>query len=190
MTGVGDETGTIRIGEPGFINACFVQGIAGVTETVTPVVVDGIRPARRLPGAASLGRRKQRQAMQQLKATAEKQAAQIAQQKNQIQTLTAALKQQAEQIQKVSAQLEMIRPTPRVVEQSIRLLLGSAVREVSVSSIQIQPPRESARRLFFCTVAASLCEAPIKACMAPSQAPLTERRLQLNSSGSARECVN
>jgi len=53
--------------------------------------------------------------MQQLKATAEKQAAQIAQQKNQIQTLTAALKQQAEQIQKVSAQLEMIRPTPRVV---------------------------------------------------------------------------
>ena len=66
-------------------------------------------------GAASPKSTKQRQALQQLKATAEKQAAQIAQQKNQIQTLTAALKQQAEQIQKVSAQLDMIRPTPRVV---------------------------------------------------------------------------
>jgi predicted RNase H-like nuclease (RuvC/YqgF family) len=58
---------------------------------------------------------KQRQAMQQLKATTEKQAAKIAAQESQIQTLTAALKQQADQIQKVSAQLEMIRPTPRVV---------------------------------------------------------------------------
>jgi uncharacterized coiled-coil protein SlyX len=46
----------------------------------------------------------------------EKQAAKIASQENQIQTLTAALKQQADQLQKVSAQLEMIRPTPRVVE--------------------------------------------------------------------------
>ena len=58
---------------------------------------------------------KERQVVQQLKATTEKQAARIALQENQIQTLTAALKQQAEQIQKVSAQLEMIRPTPRVV---------------------------------------------------------------------------
>ena len=59
---------------------------------------------------------KQRQIVQQLKTTTEKQAARIALQEGQIQTLTAALKQQAEQIQKVSAQLEMIRPTPRVVE--------------------------------------------------------------------------
>ena len=59
---------------------------------------------------------KEHQVVQQLKATTEKQAARIALQENQIQTLTAALKQQAEQIQKVSAQLEMIRPTPRVVE--------------------------------------------------------------------------
>ena len=58
---------------------------------------------------------KQRQVVQQLKATTEKQAARIALQDNQIQTLTAALKQQAEQIQKVSAQLEMVRPAPRVV---------------------------------------------------------------------------
>ena len=58
---------------------------------------------------------KERQVVQQLKATTEKQVARIALQENQIQTLTAALKQQAEQIQKVSAQLEMIRPTPRVV---------------------------------------------------------------------------
>jgi uncharacterized coiled-coil protein SlyX len=59
---------------------------------------------------------KQREIVQQLKTTTEKQAARIALQENQIHTLTAALKQQAEQIQKVSAQLEMIRPTPRVVE--------------------------------------------------------------------------
>jgi septal ring factor EnvC (AmiA/AmiB activator) len=59
---------------------------------------------------------KQRNLVQQLKATTEKQAARIALQDGQIQTLTAALKQQAEQIQKVSAQLEMVRPTPRVVE--------------------------------------------------------------------------
>ena len=68
-------------------------------------------------GSSSLGKEvlKERQVVQQLKATTEKQAARIALQENQIQTLTAALKQQAEQIQKVSAQLEMIRPTPRVV---------------------------------------------------------------------------
>src|SRR2546430_15542024 len=51
---------------------------------------------------------KERQTMEQMKAR-------IALQEGQIQTLTAALKQQAEQIQRVSAQLEMIRPTPRVV---------------------------------------------------------------------------
>ena len=40
----------------------------------------------------------------------------VAQQQKQIETLTAQLREQAAQIQKVSAQLEMIRPTPRVVE--------------------------------------------------------------------------
>src|SRR6266513_1092421 len=53
--------------------------------------------------------------VQQLKATTEKQAARIALQEGQINALTAALRQQADEIQKVSAQLEMIRPTPRVV---------------------------------------------------------------------------
>jgi uncharacterized coiled-coil protein SlyX len=40
----------------------------------------------------------------------------VAQQQKQIETLTTQLREQAEQIQKVNAQLEMIRPTPRVVE--------------------------------------------------------------------------
>jgi uncharacterized coiled-coil protein SlyX len=40
----------------------------------------------------------------------------VAQQQKQIETLTAQLREQAAQIQKVSAQLEMVRPTPRVVE--------------------------------------------------------------------------
>ena len=54
--------------------------------------------------------------VQELKATTERQAAVIALQEGQIKALTAGLKQQADQIQKVSAQLEMVRPTPRVVE--------------------------------------------------------------------------
>jgi uncharacterized coiled-coil protein SlyX len=40
----------------------------------------------------------------------------VAQQQKQIETLTTQLKEQAAQIQKVSAQLEMVRSTPRVVE--------------------------------------------------------------------------
>src|SRR5262249_26449357 len=40
----------------------------------------------------------------------------VAQQQKQIETLTTQLREQAAQIQKVSAQLEIIRPTPRVVE--------------------------------------------------------------------------
>jgi hypothetical protein len=59
---------------------------------------------------------KQQHLVKELKATTEVQAARIALQEGQINTLTAALKQQAEQIQKVSAELEMVRPTPRVVE--------------------------------------------------------------------------
>jgi len=54
--------------------------------------------------------------VQELKATTERQAAVIALQEGQIKALTAGLREQAEQIQKVSAQLEMVRPTPRVVE--------------------------------------------------------------------------
>ena len=49
------------------------------------------------------------QKVEQLQAT-------VTQQQKQIETLTTQLREQAAQIQKVSAQLEMVRPTPRVVE--------------------------------------------------------------------------
>ena len=123
--------------------------------------------------------------VEQLQATVAQQQATVAQQQKQIETLTTQLREQAAQIQKVSAQVEIDQPDAASGGESIRLLLRSAVREVSVSSIQIQPPREPARRLFCCTVAASLCEAPIPTrAWRPSAAPLTERRLQLNSSSS------
>jgi hypothetical protein len=104
------ESETIRIGDV-FNTACFIGGISGVPVTGDAVCVDGngqlgaCAPAS--PGKTAL---------QQLKATTERQAAVIALQEGQIKALTAGLKQQADQIQKVSAQLEMVRPTPRVVE--------------------------------------------------------------------------
>ena len=113
------ESGTIRVGDPGFINACFIGGITGVPVDGDPVVVDANSQLGTAPAGHPLSVKevlKERQVVQQLKATTEKQAARIALQEGQIQALTAALKQQADQIQKVSAQLEMIRPTPRVVE--------------------------------------------------------------------------
>jgi hypothetical protein len=103
------ESETIRIGDV-FNTACFIGGISGVPVSGDAVCVDGngqlgaCAPAS--PGKTAL---------QQLKATTERQAAVIALQEGQIKALTAGLKQQAEQIQKVSAQLEMVRPTPRVV---------------------------------------------------------------------------
>ena len=59
---------------------------------------------------------KQQHLVQELKATTERQAAVIALQEGQIRAADRGPKQQADQIQKVSAQLEMVRPTPRVVE--------------------------------------------------------------------------
>jgi hypothetical protein len=125
LPGGGAETGYIRIGDPGFITTCYIAGITGVSSKGgVPVCVDSEGQLAECDGAASPGSTKEprskeslkhRQAMQQLKAASEKQAAKIAAQERQIQTLTAALKQQAEQIQKVSAQLEMVRPAPRVV---------------------------------------------------------------------------
>jgi hypothetical protein len=126
LPGGGSEDGMIRIGDPTAINACFVAGISGVAVTGSQVCVDATTgQLGECAGAASPRSTKpvrlpkdwikQRHAMQELKATTEQQAAKIASQERQIQTLTAVLKQQAEQIQKVSAQLEMIRPTPRVV---------------------------------------------------------------------------
>jgi hypothetical protein len=112
------ESETIRIGDT-FNTACFIGGISGVVVTGTPVVVDangqlGVAAAGSPLSANEL--LKQQRVVQELKTTTERQAAVIALQEGQIKALTAGLKQQADQIQKVSAQLEMVRPTPRVVE--------------------------------------------------------------------------
>jgi uncharacterized coiled-coil protein SlyX len=40
LPGGGSESGTIRIGDPTFVTACFIAGINGVAVTGTPVVVD------------------------------------------------------------------------------------------------------------------------------------------------------
>ncbi len=113
------EHDTIRIGDTLDV-ACYIGGIAGVPVTGDPVVVDGATGQLGIAGPSSpLSANKllkQQHLVQELKATTERQAAVIALQEGQIKALTAGLKQQAEQIQKVSAQLEMIRPTPRVVE--------------------------------------------------------------------------
>ena len=113
------ENATIRIGEAGFVDACFVQGISGVPVAGDPVVVTADGQLGVAGPASPLSKNellKQQRVVQELKATTERQAAVIALQEGQIKALTAGLKQQADQIQKVSAQLEMIRPTPRVVE--------------------------------------------------------------------------
>jgi hypothetical protein len=119
VTGPGNEDNTIRIGDT-LDTGCFIGGIFGATATGgVPVVVNADGQLGTVPAGSPLSINellKQRHLVQELKTTTERQAARIALQEQQIQTLTAALKQQAEQIQKVSAQLEMIRPTPRVVE--------------------------------------------------------------------------
>src|SRR5207237_26639 len=98
----------------------FVGGIFGATATGgLPVVVNADGKLGTVPADSPISMSqvlKQRQIVQELKATTERQAAVIALQEGQIKALTAGLKQQADQIQQVSAQLEMIRPTPRVVE--------------------------------------------------------------------------
>jgi hypothetical protein len=112
------ESETIRIGDV-FNVACFIGGISGVPVSGTAVCVDGNGQLGECGPASPIGANgllKQQDVVQELKATTEKQAAVIALQEGQIKALTAGLKQQAEQIQKVSAQLEMVRPTPRVVE--------------------------------------------------------------------------
>jgi hypothetical protein len=113
------ESETIRIGDV-FNVATFIGGISGVPVTGVPVCVDGNGQLGECGPASSPmsanGLLKQQGVVQELKATTERQAAVIALQEGQIKALTAGLKQQADQIQKVSAQLEMIRPTPRVVE--------------------------------------------------------------------------
>jgi hypothetical protein len=119
LPGGGTESGHIRIGDPTFVTACFVAGITGVVVTGTPVVVgaDGHLGVAAAGSPLSMNEMlKEHRVVQELKATTEKQAARIALQEGQIKALTASLREQAQQIQKVSAQLEIIRPTPRVVE--------------------------------------------------------------------------
>jgi hypothetical protein len=117
--GGGAEDETIRIGDV-FNTDCYIGGIFGATATGgLPVVVNSDGKLGTVPAGSPLSMKeilKERQVVQELKATTERQAAVIALQEGQIKALTAGLKQQADQIQKVSAQLEMIRPTPRVVE--------------------------------------------------------------------------
>ena len=113
------ESETIRIGDV-FNTDCYIGGIFGATATGgLPVVVNSDGKLGTVPVGSPLSMKeilKERQVVQELKATTERQAAVIALQEGQIKALTAGLKQQADQIQKVSAQLEMVRPTPRVVE--------------------------------------------------------------------------
>ena len=113
------ESETIRIGDV-FNTDCFIGGIFGATATGgLPVVINSDGKLGTVPAGSPLSERevlKQRHVVQELKATTERQAAVIALQEGQIKALTAGLKQQAEQIQRVSAQLEMVSPTPRVVE--------------------------------------------------------------------------
>jgi len=112
------ESETIRIGDV-FNVACFIGGISGVGVSGDPVVVDANGQLGTAAAGSPLSMKeltKQQHLVQELKATTERQAAVIALQDGQIRALTAGLKQQADQIQKVSAQLEMVRPTPRVVE--------------------------------------------------------------------------
>jgi len=113
--GSGTEDETIRIGDS-FNTGCFIGGITGVPVAGDLVAVDANGQLGTAVGVSMNQLSKDHQTVQQLKTTNEKQAARIALQEGQIQTLTAVLKEQAQQIQKVSAQLEMIRPTPRVVE--------------------------------------------------------------------------
>ena len=119
VTGPANEDNTIRIGDT-LDTGCFIGGIFGQSSGAgDPVLCGADGKLGTAPAGSPLSMKealKQRQVVQELKATTERQAATIALQEAQIKTLTAGLKQQADQIQKVSAQLEMIRPTPRVVE--------------------------------------------------------------------------
>jgi hypothetical protein len=117
------ESFTIRIGDAPsgdfFPEACFIGGIANATVVGEPVLVDSNGQLGVAVAGSPLSAKeilKERQVVQELKATTERQAARIALQDGQIKALTAALKEQGEQIQKVSAQLQMIRSAPRVVE--------------------------------------------------------------------------
>ena len=138
-TNADDEDLTIRIGDvsaDGFGSAaCFIGGIFNNEQPVGGSVVvvtlnrdtdqlgfdrgvarSGDAPAaphRNAPQPRVCPQPGNRQAMLD---KVEKLQTTVAQQQKQIETLTAQLGEQAAQIQKVSAQVELIKPTPRVVE--------------------------------------------------------------------------
>lgn len=134
-TDADDESSTIRIGDISNGNGagsleCYIGGIWNnpqpVGGSVVVVTLDldndhlgydagGGSPATPHRNAPQPRVHPQpRQAMNNEKV--EKLEATVAQQQKQIDTLTIQLREQAAQLQKVSAQVEMIRPTPRVVE--------------------------------------------------------------------------
>jgi hypothetical protein len=136
-TEAADEDSTIRIGDLSNGNgagslACYIGGIfnnpqpVGGSVVVVTLNLDtdqlGFQPNADAPAAPHRAAPQprtpplpgNRQTM--LNDKVEKLQATVAQQQTQIETLTTQLREQAEQIQKVSAQLEIIRPTPRVVE--------------------------------------------------------------------------
>jgi uncharacterized coiled-coil protein SlyX len=135
-TDADDEDSTIRIGDLSNGNGagseeCYIGGIWNNAQPVGPNVVvvtlnlldDHLGYDPGVAGGAAAKRsapqprvRPQPAHQAMLNNKVEKLQATVAQQQKQIETLTAQLREQAAQIQKVSAQLEMVRPTPRVVE--------------------------------------------------------------------------
>jgi hypothetical protein len=131
-TDVDNESSTIRIGDISNGNGagsleCYIGGIwnnpqpVGGSVVVVTLDLDNDHlgydagggspavPSRSAPQPRTRPQPHQQAMINELRAT-------VAQQQKQIETLTAQLREQAAQIQKVSAQVEMIRPTPRVVE--------------------------------------------------------------------------
>ena len=139
-TNADDEDLTIRIGDisaDGFGSAaCFIGGIFNNPQPVGGNVVvvtlnldtdqlgfdGGAARSGNAPAAAPHRNAPQPRSRPQpahqamLNDKVEKLQATVTEQQKQIETLTGQLREQAAQIQKVSAQLEIIRPTPRVVE--------------------------------------------------------------------------
>ena len=137
-----DEDSTIRINDISGGNAqeCFIGGIFNnfqpVGGSVVEVTLDlsndhlgwDVGPSQGAPAVPTRSAPQRRSAPLQpnarpsakhqamLNDKVEKLQVVVQMQQKQIVTLTAQLKEQAAQIQKVSAQLEMVRPTPRVVE--------------------------------------------------------------------------
>ena len=111
--GAGDESGTIRIGDPQFISACFVSGITGVKVSGDTVVVNGNGQLGTAAVGSPLSMKellKQRDKVEEQQATIAELKATVAQQQKSIDVLTAQLKEQASQIHKVSAQLAAASP--------------------------------------------------------------------------------